>query len=83
MWGGGSRLHPDALTSAFGQKQPFTCVVDRTFTRRLLSVTSHPIVKVQRSFIDDCRRSVIGAIVSMTGCLREFEKQYSARFESV
>jgi hypothetical protein len=36
--------------AGFGHKPPFTCVVGRTFRRRLRPVTGHPIVKDERSF---------------------------------
>ena len=43
--------------STVGHKQPFTCVVARTFKRRLRSVTGRPIVKDERSVFGHCRHS--------------------------
>jgi hypothetical protein len=41
--------HSSITVPQGGHQQPFTCVVTRTFKRRLHSVTGHPIVKDDRS----------------------------------
>ncbi|TDN67324.1 hypothetical protein B0G77_0583 [Paraburkholderia sp. BL10I2N1] len=44
-------------TAAIGHKATFTCAIGRTFTRRLRSVTGHPIIKCECSFIGHTCRS--------------------------